>query len=48
MQEKMFNLLGMSDDEINARFGFFVEAFKYGAPPHGGLAFGLDRDLSCY
>ncbi|MDE6550960.1 MAG: aspartate--tRNA ligase [Clostridia bacterium] len=43
MQEKMFTLLGMSKEDIEARFGFFVDAFKYGAPPHGGLAFGLDR-----
>ena len=43
MQQKMFEKLGMSDEDIKARFGFFVDAFKYGAPPHGGLAFGLDR-----
>ncbi len=43
MQEKMFNLLGMTKDDISSRFGFFVDAFRYGAPPHGGLAFGLDR-----
>lgn len=43
MQEKMFGLLGMSQEDIAERFGFFVDAFKYGAPPHGGLAFGLDR-----
>lgn len=43
MQEKMFKLLGMSEEDIKNRFGFFVDAFKYGAPPHGGLAFGLDR-----
>lgn len=43
MQERMFELLGMSKEDIAARFGFFVDAFKYGAPPHGGLAFGLDR-----
>lgn len=43
MQQKMFELLGMSEKDINDRFGFFVEAFKYGVPPHGGLAFGLDR-----
>lgn len=43
MQEKIFGLLGLTQEEIEAKFGFFVEAFKYGAPPHGGLAFGLDR-----
>ena len=43
MQAKMFSLLGMTDEDIAERFGFFVDAFKYGAPPHGGLAFGLDR-----
>ncbi|MEG1612653.1 MAG: aspartate--tRNA ligase [Clostridia bacterium] len=43
LQQKMFEMLGMSDETIAERFGFFVDAFKYGAPPHGGLAFGLDR-----
>jgi aspartyl-tRNA synthetase len=43
MQEKIFSLLGFSQHDIEERFGFFVDAFKYGAPPHGGLAFGLDR-----
>ena len=43
MQEKIFSLLGLTEEEIEAKFGFFVEAFRYGAPPHGGLAFGLDR-----
>ena len=43
MQEKIFGLLGLTEEEIEAKFGFFVEAFRYGAPPHGGLAFGLDR-----
>lgn len=43
MQERMFGLLGFTQEDIKARFGFFVDAFKYGAPPHGGLAFGLDR-----
>ena len=43
VQEKMFNVLGFTDEQIRERFGFFVNAFRYGAPPHGGLAFGLDR-----
>lgn len=43
LQSKIFNLLGMNEQEIKAKFGFFVDAFRYGVPPHGGLAFGLDR-----
>ena len=43
LQSKMFRLLGFSDEESKARFGFLLEAFKYGTPPHGGMAFGLDR-----
>ena len=43
IQKKMFNILGFTDEDIQAKFGFFVDAFNYGAPPHGGLAFGLDR-----
>ncbi len=43
IQEKMFNILGFTKQDIEERFGFFVDAFKYGAPPHGGLALGLDR-----
>lgn len=43
LQEKMFGLLGFSKEEAWAKFGFLLEAFKYGTPPHGGLAFGLDR-----
>ncbi|HEY8419599.1 MAG TPA: aspartate--tRNA ligase [Clostridia bacterium] len=43
IQRKMFKVLGLSDEQIADRFGFFVNAFNYGAPPHGGLAFGLDR-----
>ncbi len=43
IQEKMFNLLGFSQEEAYERFGFLLNAFKYGVPPHGGLAFGLDR-----
>ena len=43
LQEKMFNILNLSPQEIEEKFGFFVEALKYGTPPHLGLAFGLDR-----
>jgi len=43
IQEKMFEALGFSPEEIERRFGFFVNSFQYGAPPHGGFAFGLDR-----
>lgn len=43
LQQKMFKALGLSDEEIEAKFGFLVEAYKYGAPPHGGLGIGLDR-----
>lgn len=43
LQSRMFRVLGLTDEEIETKFGFLVEAFKYGAPPHGGLAYGLDR-----
>jgi aspartyl-tRNA synthetase len=43
LQQKMFNLLGFTKEQAWDRFGFLLEAFKYGTPPHGGLAFGLDR-----
>ena len=43
IQEKMFKILGFTPEDIALKFGFFVDAFKYGAPPHGGLALGLDR-----
>ena len=43
LQSKIFRLLGYSDKEINERFGTLLEAFEYGAPPHGGIAPGIDR-----
>ncbi len=46
LQDKMFRLLGLSEDEARYKFGFLMDAFKYGAPPHGGLAFGFDRFVS--
>ena len=43
IQKKIFKLLNLSDEDVQEKFGWFVKAFEYGAPPHGGLAFGLDR-----
>ena len=43
LQDKMFQILGLGEEERMEKFGFFIEAFKYGAPPHAGLAYGLDR-----
>ena len=43
LQKKMFSALGLSDEEAQTKFGFLTDAFKYGAPPHGGMGLGLDR-----
>jgi aspartyl-tRNA synthetase len=43
MQAKMFEVLGFTPEQAYNRFGFLIDAFKYGAPPHGGMAYGLDR-----
>ncbi len=43
LQSEMFDILGLTKEECEEKFGFLIEAFKYGAPPHGGLAYGLDR-----
>ena len=43
MQSKMFNAIGLSKEQIESKFGFLIDAYNYGAPPHGGIALGLDR-----
>jgi len=48
IQRKMFKVLGFSDKEANEQFGFLLNAFKYGAPPHGGVAFGFDRWVALF
>ena len=42
-QKKIFNILGFTNEDITRKFGYFVKAFEYGTPPHGGIAFGLER-----
>ena len=48
LQEKMFEILGFTPERAQEQFGFLMNAFKYGAPPHGGLAYGLDRWVSIF
>jgi aspartyl-tRNA synthetase len=48
LQNRMFKILGFTDEQAQAQFGFLMNAFKYGAPPHGGIAFGLDRLVSLF
>ena len=48
LQKKMFEVLGFTDEEAQYQFGFLMNAFEYGAPPHGGLAFGFDRLCSLF
>ena len=43
VQERMFRALGLTEEQANEKFGFLLDAFKYGVPPHAGLAYGLDR-----
>ncbi|MDY6776563.1 MAG: aspartate--tRNA ligase [Candidatus Nanohaloarchaea archaeon] len=48
LQQKVFDILGLSEEEVEERFGWFVEAFEYGAPPHRGIAFGVDRIIMVF
>jgi len=48
LQKKMFTILGFTDEDAQAQFGFLMNAFEYGAPPHGGIAFGFDRMCSLF
>ncbi|MDX9906114.1 MAG: amino acid--tRNA ligase-related protein, partial [Bacteroidales bacterium] len=48
LQKKMFQILGFSDEDAQEQFGFLMNAFEYGAPPHGGIAFGFDRWVAMF
>ncbi|ETK10949.1 hypothetical protein T230_00665, partial [Tannerella sp. oral taxon BU063 isolate Cell 1/3] len=48
LQDKMFSILGFTEERAQEQFGFLMNAFKYGAPPHGGIAYGLDRVVSLF
>ena len=47
-KQKIFGIIGLSSEEVEKRFGFLLKAFEYGAPPHGGVAFGLDRLMTIF
>ncbi len=48
LQKKMFSVLGFTEEKAQEQFGFLMNAFRFGAPPHGGIAFGLDRFVSIF
>ena len=48
LQMRIFRLLGYSEEQVEERFGFFMRALRYGAPPHGGIAFGFDRTVMTF
>ena len=47
LQKQLFDTIGLSDEEAHSKFGFLLDALRYGAPPHGGMAFGVDRMVMC-